>query len=128
MITQEVICKGCEAKLEVNSWRKFVMCPYCETKTQFKGFEYKKINRNDSMYVHMKWEQDCPVCRSPHMLASSRLGKWRCADCSYMMSGVIKLIGVLWFCDNCESYMNIQQGFTTKKKNGFAQSVDLKMM
>ena len=116
MVPTDIICKECGAKIEVKTWKKFVICPFCESKNKFEGFEYKKIDANRSMYAHVKYEQDCPVCRSSHMFSYSLLGKWRCIDCGYMLSGIKKVTGILWFCDNCETYMNIQAGFSTKKK------------
>ena len=116
MVPCEIECKGCGVQLEVTSWKKFIRCPFCETKNDFPGFDYKILNRNESMYASMKYEQDCPSCRSPHMLASSRIGNWKCVDCGYMLSGLRKINSIFWFCDNCETYLNIQNGFTTKNK------------
>lgn len=116
MIPCEIECKGCGVQLEVTSWKKFIRCPFCETKNIFHGFDYKTLTHKESMYANMKYEQDCPSCRSPHMFASSRIGKWKCIDCGYMLSGLKKINTIFWFCDNCETYMNIQDGFTTKNK------------
>lgn len=41
---------------------------------------------------------------------------WRCPDCGYTISNRDKRTGVFWFCDECEAYMNVQPGFTTKNK------------
>lgn len=118
MIPLNINCKKCGSDFEVNTYRKFTVCPYCHDKTDFQGFVYKEIDKNASMYANVKLEQDCPACRSPHMFiySYSPFSKWRCVDCGYMLPNMSKLFGVLWFCDNCETYMNIQKGFTTKNK------------
>ena len=132
MIIKEIKCNGCNAKIEVTTWKKFVICPYCRTKNSLSGFDYKRPDPDSSMMAHVRLEQDCPSCRSPHMYAHSILSKWRCFDCGYTIPAKHKLFGVFWFCDNCETYMNIQPGFTTKNKKwtctecGFLNSVTRK--
>lgn len=125
MISKEEICPGCGNKIEVGSYRKFVVCKYCGTKFDFKGFEYKQIPVNSSMTANVKYEMDCPNCRSPHMLLGPSGKKvlgiintrvWKCFDCGYTIKDFEKKTGVFWFCDNCEAYLNTQDGFTGKGK------------
>lgn len=48
------------------------------------------------------------------MLSRTPVGPWQCFDCGYAISIREKLFGTLWFCDNCDTYMNVQSGFNTK--------------
>ncbi len=113
MIPMKIECKNCGADLLINSWRKFVNCPYCKSIFDFEGFQYKEIDINSSMLPKVKYEMDCPNCRGKHMF----LGTYRrkCFDCGYSISIFHKIFGVFWFCDNCETFMNVQKGFTVKK-------------
>ena len=116
MIPLNIECSKCGANFSISSYRKFTVCPYCGEKTPFEGFAYSEINRRASKFASVKWEMDCPSCRSPHMFLYSLFGKWRCVDCAYTISNFNKMFGVFWFCDSCDAYMNIQDGFTTKDK------------
>lgn len=116
MIPLKGNCSCCGAELEVNSYRKFVKCPYCGTELAFDGFEYQTIDWRASMYAAVKLWTDCPVCRSPNMYLGPEKQAWRCPDCGYIWPEKERKHGVLWFCDDCETYLNIQPGFTTKNK------------
>ena len=39
---------------------------------------------------------------------------WKCPDCGYKISNHEKNSTVFWFCDECETYLNIQRDFTVK--------------
>ena len=67
------------------------------------------------MYAYVKLWSDCPVCRSPNMYLGPERKAWKCPDCGYLWSEKERRRGVLWFCDECETYMNMQEGFNTKK-------------
>ena len=115
MITKIIECPHCCAKLEIHNYRKIIVCPYCKSDFEFEGFNYRIIDRNNSMFAHIKYEQDCPVCRSKHMFLNSSKMYWKCIDCGYMISSLKQLFSIFWFCDKCETFMNIQSGFNTKK-------------
>ncbi len=36
---------------------------------------------------------------------------WKCPDCGFRMTAKEKEESVFWFCDGCETFMNIQKGF-----------------
>ena len=114
MIPKIVQCKNCGSNIEIRTWRRFVVCPYCDTKIPFDGFEYREIDWNDSMYSGVEYLMDCPACRSHNMYLGAEKRLWRCPDCGYSVSNREKRFGVFWFCDNCEAYLNVQNGFTTK--------------
>ena len=116
MIPMKIECKHCGSEMEIKTFRKFTICKFCGSKEKFNGFDYIDYDRNSSMYADIKVEMDCPACRSPHMLLGTSRKMWKCIDCGYQISAFKKLFGVFWFCDECESYMNVQEGFTTKKK------------
>lgn len=50
MVPTKVKCSGCGADIEVRTFRKFVMCPFCGERTKFEGFDYRQIDWNGSMY------------------------------------------------------------------------------
>ena len=133
MIPMEIKCRKCKYTFEVNSYRKFTVCPNCQRKEDFPGFTYKEIGQKDSIVAaNIKYEQDCPCGRGKHMLFSSMLGQRKCIDCGYTISGIHQYFGIFWFCDSCDTFMNIQDGFTTKNKKwictecGFENSVSRK--
>ena len=39
MIPKRIQCKNCGSDIEVATYRKFTICPYCKTKCDFEGFE-----------------------------------------------------------------------------------------
>ena len=129
MIPLSIQCKNCGSITQVSTYRKFVVCPFCDSKIPFPGFEYNEVDFNYSMYSSVKAKMDCPACRSPHMILGASKRNWRCLDCGYKMPRWKKLTSVFWFCDECETYLNIQKGFTTKHKTwkctecGFDNSV-----
>lgn len=109
-------CEHCGSTLEIHTYRKFVLCPYCGVRTPFKGFEYEEIDYNSSMYAHVPFWMDCPACRSKNMYLGPSRKTWKCPDCGYSIPRLKKAFGVFWFCDECDTFLNIQKGFTTKKK------------
>ena len=116
MIPKRIQCKNCGSDIEVATYRKFTICPYCKTKCDFEGFDYREIDWSDSMYSHVKMWMDCPSCRSKNMYLGSSGKGWKCPDCGYSISRIKKFFGVFWFCDDCESFLNVQEGFNTKGK------------
>ena len=116
MIPRIVYCGYCGAQNTVKTWRKFTVCPYCGSRTPFSGFEYRQIDPYSSMYANVKYWMDCPACRSKNMYRGTMNLKWKCPDCGYSISEIERLTGVLWFCDDCEAYLNVQPGFTTHNK------------
>ena len=107
-------CKNCGNKMEISTYREFTVCPYCSTRTPFPGFSYKQIDWKSSMYASVKHWMDCPACRSPNAFLGPEGKKWKCPDCGYTISDKEKNKSVFWFCDSCETFLNIQKGFTTK--------------
>lgn len=59
----------------------------------------------------------CPNCGET-MFLDEYADIWRCVDCDYNITNQkIKSGEVFWFCDECDSFLNIQKGFTTKDGN-----------
>ena len=115
MIIKKINCKSCGTDISINTYRKFAVCPSCDNRIRFDGFEYREIDWGGSMYAYVKLWSDCPVCRSPNMYLGPERKAWKCPDCGYLWSEKERRRGVLWFCDECETYMNMQEGFNTKK-------------
>lgn len=111
MIPKTVYCNECGMETEVDTYRKYVICSYCEHKFDFNGFRYRRINWNSSMYAGVTKWTECPVCRSENMYLGAEQIAWKCPDCGFIMHDLMLKVGVLWFCDDCETFMNIQEGF-----------------
>ena len=117
MVPTTVQCDHCGSNIEIRTYRKFVICPYCDNKFPFEGFDYRRIDwQRDSMYAGVKKWTDCPSCRSPNMYLGPERRAWKCPDCGYIWADKERKHGVLWFCDDCEAYLNVQLGFSTKGK------------
>ncbi len=129
MIREKKICTKCAGEFDVKEYSSFTICPYCGSKEDFKGFKYKKIDHNSSMYINYEYWTDCPKCRSENMVYSDEKNCWVCLDCRYEMTQQWLENTVLWFCDECETYLNIQSGFNTNtgewkcKKCGYLNDV-----
>lgn len=118
MVPKIITCKNCSAEIQVKTWKRYVVCPYCNTHIPFEGFDYRRIDWSESMYAHVKKWTDCPACHSPNMYLGPSGRKWKCPDCGYVQGRFDRNpFSVLWFCDECEAYLNIQPGFTTKNRN-----------
>ena len=107
-------CTHCGSEIEIRTYRKFAICPHCDSKLPFEGFSYEEIDWRGSMYAGVKLWTDCPVCRSPNMYRGAQRRTWKCPDCGYVWSEKERKQGVLWFCDECETYLNVQPGFSAK--------------
>lgn len=63
---------------------------------------------------HIKKWMFCPVCKDGKMRFSKKLSQW-CCDCGYNFTEQYFLDDcVFWFCDECETYLNNQEGFNPK--------------
>ena len=105
-------CRQCGSIVPVSTYREFTVCPYCKTRDAFPGFTYREIDWSDSMYAGVKLWMDCPACRSHNMYLGPEGKKWRCPDCGYSISDREKNRCVFWFCDECDTFLNVQEGFT----------------
>ena len=114
MIPEYIHCDHCGAEIKVDTYRKFVTCPHCDNRFDFEGFLYREIGWSGSMYASVKKWTDCPVCRSPNMYLGPEKKAWKCPDCGFTMPALFLKKGVLWFCDHCETFLNVQKGFNTK--------------
>ena len=80
------------------------------------GNEKKKINIGDrATYFYIKnikkW-MFCPDCKNGKMTFNKRDTLWTCEECGYQFSEEYFLDDcVFWFCDECETYLNNQEGF-----------------
>ncbi len=114
MIPKTVSCPMCGYEVEVATYRKFVKCPVCGEKYPFEGFEYEIIHPNSSMYASVEYWMDCPACRSRNMYFDRSRKLWECPDCRYTVKSKEKDSGVFWFCDDCDTYLNVQEGFDAR--------------
>lgn len=127
MIHKMIRCRNCAAEIDVTSWRKYVVCPYCDTRSPFEGFDYRQINWAESMYAQVKKWTDCPACRSPNMYLGTSRRKWKCPDCGYVLPRFDRdPFSVFWFCDECEAYLNVQHGLRRKAAPGNARNAAIK--
>ena len=76
----------------------------------------KKMNIKDQLsYLYIrnikKW-MFCPACKEGKMTLNKKASLWTCEDCGYNFSEEYFLDDcVFWFCDECNSYLNNQEGF-----------------
>lgn len=104
----------CDASTVVRTYLKFVRCPYCSSNIVFPGFSYKKIDHGSEKYSSVQYWMSCPSCRGDNMCLWTSSDRWICQDCGYSFSELQRLKGVFWFCDCCETYMNVQPGFKNR--------------
>ncbi len=109
-----VRCRKCGGSFDVRTYREFTVCPYCGDRVPFPGFEYKPVDPDSSMFANVKYWMDCPACRSQYAYLGPEGKKWRCPDCGYTITDKEKNRSVFWFCDNCDAFLNVQDGFTEK--------------
>lgn len=80
--------------------------------------EKKKISIGDrDTYFYIKnikkW-MFCPACKNGKMTFNKKTSLWTCEECGYHFSEEYFLDDcVFWFCDECETYLNSQEGFDT---------------
>lgn len=54
----------------------------------------------------------CPACQQGKMVINKKTTMWICEDCGYKLSAdEFEDDYVFWFCDECNSYLNNQEGF-----------------
>lgn len=109
-----IACKKCGSSMDIKTFRRFTVCPYCGSREDFPGFSYRQVDWLSSMFARVKHWMDCPACRSPNMYLGLSRRKWKCPDCGYILSNAEKNKTVFWFCDDCETFLNVQPGFSTK--------------
>lgn len=58
-----------------------------------------------------KW-MFCPSCQEGKMVLHKKSALWICEDCGYQLSAdEFEDDYIFWFCDGCNAYLNIQEGF-----------------
>lgn len=58
-----------------------------------------------------KW-MFCPACQNGKMTINKKSTLWTCGDCGYKLSAdEVEDDYVFWFCDECNTYLNNQEGF-----------------
>ena len=61
-----------------------------------------------------KW-MFCPACQTAKMTIDKKSEMWTCSSCGYTLSAdEFEDDYVFWFCDECGSYLNSQEGFDRK--------------
>jgi len=70
---------------------------------------------------NIKREIDCPNCYSKKIGSQMRVDRkrkiWLCDKCNYSISCKdFENDYIFWFCDNCETFLNVQNGFVIKEK------------
>ena len=70
-----------------------------------------------SYIKNIKRWMECPVCHRKMIFEKGR-SAWVCNDCSYALPEEEFLDDfVFWFCDGCNEYLNVQDGFDRKRTN-----------
>ena len=71
------------------------------------------IDRLTYAYIRKikKW-MFCPACQNGKMTIDKKSTVWTCEDCGYKLSAdEFEDNYVFWFCDECQTYLNNQEGF-----------------
>lgn len=71
------------------------------------------IDRLTYAYIRKikKW-MFCPACQKGKMSIDKKSTVWTCEDCGYKLSAdEFEDNYVFWFCDDCQTYLNNQEGF-----------------
>ena len=113
MLKKTILCDSCGGEYDVTAYAEFTVCPYCGSRRDFEGFKYKRIDYSRSDWAWVERITDCPKCRSYNMIYSDEKNCFVCLDCRYEMTEEWLSRSVLWHCDECGVYMNIQKGFDT---------------
>ena len=59
----------------------------------------------------------CPSCKKGEMRIEKKADLWECQECGYKLSAVeFEDNFVFWFCDECDTYLNNQEGFNKDAK------------
>lgn len=68
-----------------------------------------------------KW-MFCPNCQDGKMTIDKKSTVWTCSNCGYSLSAdEFEDDYVFWFCDECGTYLNIQEGFDRKASRHVCQ-------
>ena len=63
-----------------------------------------------------KW-MFCPSCQHDKMIINNKTKMWTCQGCGYQLStDEFENDYIFWFCDECKTYLNNQDGFDPKAK------------
>lgn len=64
----------------------------------------------------------CPACRNGKMAINRSSTHWQCEECGYQLSAdEFEDDYVFWFCDECDAYLNTQEGFSRKATKHICQ-------
>lgn len=91
-----------------------------------KGEKKRKSIADHLTYLHIrkikKW-MFCPSCQKGKMTINKKSTLWTCEDCGYKLPADEFEDGyVFWFCDECNSYLNSQEGFDRNASRHICQN------
>lgn len=105
-------CPNCGAEFETAMYSEKLVCPYCGTKAILSPDEPRM---NSWSFSKIKKHRICPNCRGS-MVYNKHTKVWNCLECRYQLSQKSLRKGmVFWFCDDCDAYLNVQEGFESAK-------------
>ena len=105
-------CPRCGNTKVLRSYCRLALCDSCEAPLPFDGFLYRTLDSNSSEIAYARAEMDCPNCRGTNMFLGPEGRLWKCFDCGYHITDYDFQNGTFWFCDNCDTFLNVQSGFT----------------
>lgn len=90
-----------------------------------KGQKKRKRLKDTLAYAYIrkikKW-MHCPACQNGKMTIDKKSTVWICEVCGYKLSAdEFEDDYVFWFCDECNTYLNNQEGFDRKASKHICQ-------
>ena len=106
-------CPECGEHIETRAYSKYVRCNQCGN--QFpNSYPCSPLGAGRVDRMVNGWRV-CPVCRGDGTLIHRKHGRnWNCKWCGFSLPNKAWEDIILWFCDSCDTYMNIQPGFATE--------------
>ena len=109
MIKVQIHCPHCGELIDVTAYSKVIACRNCGTMV---GMD-TSTNNSSMSRLEVRKRRDCPVCRGyGSMIRNLKRTLWKCTECGYSISPKELRKTTFWFCDNCDTFMNVQPGFS----------------
>lgn len=101
-------CKNCGAVINLYAFGKYAKCSYCGSQQIIESNTFQNSWEN----AEYKYARDCPACRCEGSMKLNILHtRWKCLNCGYAFTVEALKDEIFWFCDGCDTFLNVQPGF-----------------